>query len=89
MNSIITIPTTEAIRDIIRDEITTALEAHRDQLEKKSKYMTRQQVADYLSITLSTVHSYMNKGILTAYKVNGRTLFKMYEVDEALQKMRR
>lgn len=83
------IPTTDAIRDIIRDEITTALETHQEALEKKSKYMTRQQVADYLNITLSTVHSYMNKGILIAYKINGRTLFKLFEVDEALQKMRR
>ena len=85
----ITIPTTAAIRDIVRDEVTTALEKFKTDLENKSKYMTRQQVADYLSITLSTVHSYMNQGILTAYKVNGRTLFKAYEVDEALKKLTR
>lgn len=84
-----TIPTTAAIRDIVRDEVNTALEKFKTDLENKNKYMTRQQVADHLNITLSTVHSYMNQGILTAYKVNGRTLFKAYEVDEALQKMRR
>lgn len=83
------IPTTAAIRDIVRDEVTAALDKFKTDLENKGKYMTRQQVADYLSITLSTVHSYMNQGILTAYKVNGRTLFKMYEVDEALQKLNR
>lgn len=82
-----TIPTTESIRTVVREEITAAMEKHRQELDKKSKYMTRQQVADYLSITLSTVHTYINQGILTAYKVNGRTLFKMYEVDEALQRM--
>ena len=84
-----TIPTTAAIRDIVRDEVNTALEKFKTDLENKSKYMTRQQVADHLNITLSTVHSYMNQGILTAYKVNGRTLFKVYEVDEALQKLTR
>lgn len=88
MNEFI-IPTTAAIRDIVRDEVTAALEKFKTDLENKSKYMTRQQVADYLNITLSTVHSYMNQGILTAYKVNGRTLFKAYEVDEALKKLTR
>lgn len=89
MNQIINIPTNEAIREIVRDEVTSALDAYHEKQQRRNKYMTRQQVADQLSITLSTVHSYINNGTLTAYKVNGRTLFKADEVDEALEKLHR
>ena len=89
MSNTITIPTPETIREIIRDEISAALDQFQEKQARKKKYMTRQQVADQLNITLSTVHSYMNKGILKAYKVNGRTLFRANEVDEALEKLHR
>lgn len=89
MNNTVIIPTPETIREIIRDEITAALDQFQEKQARKKKYMTRQQVADALNVTLSTVHSYMNKGILKAYKVNGRTLFKAFEVDEALEKLHR
>lgn len=90
MNSnTVVIPTPEAIRDIVRDEITAALETYHEKQSRKKKYLTRQQVADALNVTLSTVHSYMNKGILKAYKVNGRTLFRANEVDEALERLHR
>lgn len=87
MNQVIHIPTNEAIREIVRDEITTALETYHESQQRRRKYMTRQQVADQLNITLSTVHSYINNGTLKAYKVNGRTLFKANEVDEALERL--
>lgn len=89
MNNTVVIPTSEAIRDIVRDEVTAALESYHEKQQRRRKYMTRQQVADTLNITLSTVHSYINKGILKAYKVNGRTLFKANEVDEALERLHR
>lgn len=89
MNQVISIPTNEAIREIVRDEVTSALDAYHEKQQRRKKYMTRQQVADQLSITLSTVHSYINNGTLKAYKVNGRTLFKADEVDEALEKLYR
>lgn len=89
MNNTVVIPTPETIRDIVRDEITAALETYHEKQSRKKKYLTRKEVADQLSITLSTVHSYINQGILKAYKVNGRTLFKAGEVDEALERLHR
>lgn len=55
-------------------------------LPKNDEYLTRKQCAERLHITLPTLHSYINKGVLIAYKIGRRTLFKSEEVDAALNK---
>ena len=55
-------------------------------LPKNDEYLTRKQCAERLHITLPTLHSYINKGVLVAYKIGRRTLFKSEEVDAALNK---
>lgn len=55
-------------------------------LPKNDEYLTRIQCAERLHITLPTLHSYINKGVLVAYKIGRRTLFKASEVDAALCK---
>lgn len=55
-------------------------------LAPKDEYLTRKQCAERLHITLPTLHAYINKGVLVAYKIGRRTLFKSEEVDAALNK---
>lgn len=55
-------------------------------LPKNDEYLTRKQCAERLHITLPTLHAYINKGVLVAYKIGRRTLFKSSEVDAALNK---
>lgn len=55
-------------------------------LPKNDEYLTRKQCAERLHITLPTLHAYINKGVLIAYKIGRRTLFKSEEVDAALNK---
>lgn len=55
-------------------------------LPKNDEYLTRKQCAERFHITLPTLHSYINKGVLVAYKIGRRTLFKSEEVDAALNK---
>ena len=55
-------------------------------LPKNDEYLTRKQCAERLHITLPSLHSYINKGVLVAYKIGRRTLFKSEEVDAALNK---
>ena len=50
----------------------------------ESQYLTRKQCAERLHITLPTLHAYINQGVLTAYKIGRRTLFKASDVDNAL-----
>lgn len=55
-------------------------------LPKNDEYLTRKQCAERLHITLPTLHAYINKGVLVAYKIGRRTLFKAEEVDAALSR---
>ena len=48
------------------------------------QYLTRQQVAEMLSISLVTVNDWRKKGILKAYKIGNRVYFKRHEVEAAL-----
>lgn len=46
-------------------------------------FITRQDVADMFRITLPTVHSWVNVGILKDYKVGNKTRFLLSEVKAA------
>jgi len=48
------------------------------------EWMTRKQVAGYLSICLSSVDNYTNKGILTKHYVSGVPRFHRDEVEAVL-----
>jgi len=50
---------------------------------REKKYLTRKQVAEKFSVTLPTVHSWVNSGRLKAHKMGGRTLFEAEQVEQA------
>lgn len=54
--------------------------------EQPAEYMSRTEVANFFSVTLPTIHEWINKGILTAYKAGNKTYFKRSEVVSALAK---
>jgi excisionase family DNA binding protein len=49
-------------------------------------FITRQEVAEMLSISITTVHSWMNCGILKPYKIGNKTRFLLSEVKAAATK---
>lgn len=53
--------------------------------EEKPRYYTRQEVADLLHVSLPTVHSMMNEGVLKPEKVGRRVLFAAQAVDDGLR----
>ncbi len=50
----------------------------------EDKIMTRQEVADYLRISLPTLHDYMKKGRIPFYRINSRIRFKKKDLDKLL-----
>ena len=50
--------------------------------------MTRQQVADYFSVSLPTLHSWMRMNILPYYRIGSKVKFKKKEVLAALRPSR-
>jgi len=54
------------------------------QPKEPTKLMTRQEVAEFLSIALVTVSDWTKKGILKSYKYGNRVYFKRSEVEAGL-----
>ena len=56
--------------------------------KEPSIYLTRQKVAEFLSVDLSTVHNMTVKGILQKYQISGRVLYKLAEVENSIVKIK-
>ena len=78
--------TPEQLQDAIIISVNTKLDELKKGFEPKSpeEYLGRQQVADMLHIDLSSVHNWRKKGVLTAYQIGGRVLFKRKEIEAAI-----
>ncbi|OKL40280.1 helix-turn-helix domain-containing protein [Pontibacter flavimaris] len=48
-----------------------------------TEYLTRQEVAELFKVSLPTVHSWTNKGLIKSYKIANKTRFKRSEVEAA------
>ena len=48
------------------------------------KYLTRNQVAEMLSISLTTLWRYTKKGIVSSYQIGNRVLYDQKEVQFAV-----
>jgi excisionase family DNA binding protein len=51
------------------------------------EYGTREEVAKVLRISLPTLNDYTKRGILTAYKIGGKILYRWDDVHAAVQKV--
>ncbi len=50
-----------------------------------NKYLTRQETADYLRCSLSSLHRMVNNGILPCRKVGRKSLFLLSDVENVVQ----
>lgn len=53
--------------------------------EPETVLITRQQVAEYIGISLPTLHAWTKSGTLKAYRIGNKVRYKKNEVLEALQ----
>lgn len=52
------------------------------------EYITRREVCNRLKISLATLHSYTKDGTLNGYKIGGRVLYRVQEVEQAVQQIK-
>lgn len=75
----------------LQGEITQAVKIQLEEFLKiykpkePSEYLTRKNVADMLSVDISTVHNYCKRGILQPKGIGGRVYFLRSEVEASLQ----
>jgi len=69
--------------NIIRDVLVNELPR---QKEDAVKYLTREEVAERLRISLPTLVKYTKLGLIQGYKLGTRVLYKEVEIDAVLQR---
>ena len=71
----------EMIRESLRDELQQFRPARP---KSETKYLTRQETARRLRISLVTLTDWVNRGKICAHKIGGRDLFRDSDVEAAL-----
>jgi hypothetical protein len=59
------------------------------QPKEPTKYLTRRQVAEMISMDISSVHNLTVNGHLTKYQISGRVLYIRSEVEVAIIKLKK
>jgi hypothetical protein len=59
------------------------------QPKEPTKYLTRRQVAEMISMDISSVHNLTVNGHLTKYQISGRVLYIRSEVEAAIIKLKK
>lgn len=49
------------------------------------EYITRREVCNRLKISLATLHSYTKDGTLNGYRIGGRVLYRLAEVEQSIK----
>jgi len=74
--------TEDKLREIVGNEVENRIKGHLNRAN--DKFMTRQETARYLKVTLPTIDKLVRNGELKAYKLSGRVLMKLSDVNQAV-----
>ena len=79
----------EALVDLIDTRLNKHFKDVAKHLQPKepNTYLTRHEVADMLSVDISTVHNMSVRGELQKYQIGGRVLYRRDEVENAIVKL--
>lgn len=77
----------QSFESIVSEKVSEALK-NQPVNPPAPEFLSREDVAKIFGVTLSTVHAWMNAGILTPYKIGAKTRFKRTEVLESPKAMK-
>lgn len=82
--------TPEALADLIDERLDKRFQEVSDKLQIKrpKKYITRYELADMLSVDLSTIHNWRKRNIIEAVQIGGKVYFERAEVEKAIVKLK-
>lgn len=81
--------TPTALIELIDEVVSKRLNDLKKNFQPKepTEFLTRNNVAEMLSVDLSTVHNYTKRKILTAYQIGGRVYYKRADVENSIIKL--
>lgn len=74
--------TPENLKVFISEAVSSALAEQK----QEKRYLTRDQVTKMLSISLPTLHAWINEGKIIARKVGRRILFLEEEINQSIER---
>lgn len=74
--------TPDNLKAVISEAVNSALAEQK----QEKRYLTRDQVTKMLSISLPTLHAWINEGKIIARKVGRRTLFLEEEINQSIER---
>ncbi|MBE4950881.1 helix-turn-helix domain-containing protein [Chryseobacterium culicis] len=75
----------EMIREVINEEAYKFTNWLNSRLVDEEKTLTRQQAADYLNMSLSTLHRHTKQGDIQAYGIGSRVYYKLNDIKSAMR----
>ena len=78
----------EQLATAIAEKLQNHLPKQTIEVLKEESYKTRKETAEMLNISLPTLNNYTKKNFLSGYRVGVRVLYKLSEIELALQKMK-
>jgi excisionase family DNA binding protein len=77
--------TSDEFSKLIETSIVSVLKENIfDSIKSEKDILTREEAAEYLSIDLSTLHAWVNKGKLKCYSLGSRRYFKKSDIVAAM-----
>lgn len=75
-------------RRILEEAISNQLKCFAPVVEpKQNQLLTRKQTADFLCISLPTLHDWTKTGIIKAHRIGNRVLYKIDEINNSLNQI--
>jgi len=77
---------TDELKEAILNDLRPQLESLRQELNQQGpeEYLTRNELAEKLKVSLPTINDWSKKGILKPYRLGNLVRFKKSEVEESL-----
>jgi excisionase family DNA binding protein len=75
------------IKKVVEEVLEKKLKRLTTPNKKELKLLTRKDTAKLLCISLPTLHEWTKTGIVKAYRIGNRVLYKHDEVNQALQQI--
>ncbi|WP_288955330.1 helix-turn-helix domain-containing protein [uncultured Polaribacter sp.] len=77
----------EELADKVADKLMFKIQNYLDELSKpkNDELLTRKEVANYLRISLVTIHSWNKYGILNPIRMGNRILYKKQDILDVLE----
>ncbi len=70
------------ISEVLDEKLKT--QPPKEPSNKKLSYLSREEVAKILRVSLATLHDWSKQGIVQSYRIGNRVLYKQDEIEKSL-----